>query len=122
MSDLQCPATLLVLGRAGWPSRLELPQDRNIAAVYCPADEIDAAARLADELDVALRPVQDLILAQGEAESLDEGDGWTAVHAALRGIADLHRGETVVVLTATAGQARQIRIDADGWAASSLEG
>ncbi len=120
MSDLQCPATLLVLGRGGWPAALPLPDQRNVAVVYCPADDIEVAADLADRLDAALRPVQDLIATSGNAGSVDSGADWPTLHEALRSIADLHRGETVAVVTQTEEAGREIRIDADGWMVSAL--
>lgn len=183
VSDLQCPATLLVLGRDGWPTHVPEPQEQNVTVVYCPADEIGVAAELADRLDAALRPVHDLIGPVGvpnakaapasngptagdrhegpesngptardrheapaanephetagagsgngwggapggdeaAAPGLDEGAGWSALHRALGDIADLHRGETVVVFTPTREPGRQIRIDADGWAVTRLD-
>lgn len=121
VSDLQCPATLLVLGREGWPGHLPIPEDRNVAVVYCPADDIEAGADLADRLDAALRPVHDLTApAADDPPSVDEGTDWTILHEALRSIADLHRGETVVVITPTGEAGRELRIDADGWAVSAL--
>lgn len=129
VSDLQCPATLLVLGREGWPSHLPVPQERNVAVVYCPADDIEAAAELAERLDAALRPVYDLIeptsdsgemAGKDDVAGMDEGAGWTILHDALRSIADLHRGETVVVITPTGEAGRELRIDADGWAVFAL--
>lgn len=124
MSDLQCPATLLVLGRDGWPSGLRVPEHRNVAVVYCPADEVGPAAELADRLDTALRPVTELVGPAADAQeapSVDEGGDWPGLHEALADIADLHRGETVVVYTPTREAGRQIRIDADGWAVSALD-
>lgn len=112
MSDLQCPAILLVLGQAGWPSHVPLPHDANVVAVYCPADAIEVATDLADELDVPLRPIVELNGTQ-HAEPTE----------ALNDLADLHRGEAVVVLTGWGENvaARRIRIDADGWAVSPLD-
>ncbi len=82
MSDLQCPATFLVLGSAE-PRALEGVSDARLSAAYAVPE---ARARVADALGETGPPVTALDL-----------DGTTYV-AALDGLADLHRGETVLVV------------------------
>ncbi len=92
---------------------MPLPHDRHVAAVYGPADDFAVAAQLAERLDAALRPVSEL-------NGCAYPDGTAVGRAALEGIADLHRGETVIVLTADDDPAREVRIDADGWSVTPL--
>ena len=118
MSDLQCPATFLVLGSAE-PRALEGVSDARLSAAYAVPE---AQARVADALGETGPPVTALDL-----------DGTTYV-AALDGLADLHRGETVLVVlpedapAVLCGRADrvaaevlevtevlEVAVDADGW-------
>jgi probable phosphoglycerate mutase len=105
MSDLQCPATLLVvpvdtLGE-GWRGEVaglaERLRDRRVAAVYggTTAPAVAVSAALADGLGLPSHP-----LAEPPSPPSGPADG-TAVarcRIALEGLADLHRGETVLVV------------------------
>lgn len=105
MSDLQCAATLLVVGAdpAMPPS---LPA--NVALVYCCASRRERAEALA--------------LASGTPLREDVGLAASDPAGAFEAIADLHRGETVLVLPAhtparcSATGITRLRIDGDGWA------
>ncbi len=102
MSDLQCPATFLVvrvdrLGE-GWRGQVaglaEQLRDRRLAAVYggTTAPAVAVSAALADGLGVPSHPL---------AETPGGPSDGTAVarcRAALEELADLHRGETVLVV------------------------
>ena len=115
MSDLQCPATFLVLGSAD-PRALEGVRDARLAAAYAVPE---ARARVAAALGGTGPQVTTLDL-----------DGSTYA-AALEGLADLHRGETVLVVLpedapaalagrgdrspAPAGEVLEVAVDADGW-------
>ena len=104
MSDLQCPATFLVvrvhtLGK-GWRGQVagltERLRDSRVAAVYAgtTAPAVAVSAALADGLGVPSHP-----LAAPPTPGVP-GDG-TAVarcRTALEELADLHRGETVLVV------------------------
>lgn len=109
MSDLQCPATLLVLGSGGWPTDARF-DDRSIAMVYAHSDRGEESKQLALHWSVPARTVTALT-------STDDG---MPVRGVLEGIADQHRGETIVVLPAAAVADLEIRIDADGWAVNKL--
>lgn len=103
-----------------------MPSERNVSVVYCPADEIQLGAELAEDLGAVLRPVLELVTPEDQGpealsgDALDGGPGWQVLHQALGAIADLHRGETVVVVTPSGEPGREIRIDADGWAVHGL--
>jgi len=119
MSDLQCPATLLIVepctGDSAQPLAAALTQ-RNVAAVYAwPVDQaLETAEVVGARLAAATRVLDD---GAGPA-----GGGPLGV---LQELADLHRGETVVVVGAavssalgrTAGRREvlELRVDADGW-------
>ena len=108
MSDLQCAARLLFLSvtdgaAAGW-----LPGER-VARVYDGQHEVASAkaVALAETLNVQARALE---------ERVSAGDVRAHAPAAmrvLRDVADLHRGETVVILTATEAPF-EVRIDGDG--------
>lgn len=114
MSDLQCPATFLVLGSAE-PRALQAVSDARLAAAYAVPE---ARARVAAALGETGPPVTALDL-----------DG-TTYAAALDGLADLHRGETVLVVLPedgpaalsgradradrAAGEVLEVAVDADG--------
>jgi hypothetical protein len=116
MSDLQCPATFLVLG-TGDPDR-PAPDLRHarLAAVYAVAPDAEVAARIAHGAGLRVR-------------LLEEQPG-TTYPDGLADLADLHRGETVLVVLRPGAVAalaerggldpardRMIRVavDADGW-------
>ena len=100
MSDLFCPATLLVTttSREQVEALAESLRDRRIARVFTstlpPAVESGAvAARVLGVGAVELQGLED----SGDS---DDSQGASArFRAALEEIADLHRGETVLVLT-----------------------
>lgn len=165
MSDLQCPATILVaghgeadhqehgdrtagdgrlsdLGRAQVGELVEAIRSRRIAAVYTSrvGPAIESGQRVASAL--GMRSVAVDGLAELTVGDLD-GDGHAVVsrfRGALEAIADVHRGETVLVITHGAVMAlvvprvsanvgnmpaaqrlppscvpAEIEVDADGW-------
>src|SRR6478752_479009 len=102
MSDLQCPATFLVvrvdtLGE-GWRGEVaglaERLRDRRVAAVYggTTAPAVAVSAALADGLGVPSHPLA--ATSGGPAD----GTAMARCRAALEELADLHRGETVLVV------------------------
>jgi hypothetical protein len=115
MSDLQCPATFLVLGPAGTEAVGRLAGTR-LAAVYAVPEGREVATAVAGISDL---PVSAL-----------EPDG-SSYAAARDGLADLHRGETVLVVLPeavastlagggedreTAGaEVLEVAVDSDGW-------
>ncbi len=106
MVALHCPATLLVapapVGAKGVAALAEsLAEERVLGVVGAPGDE--AARRVAEILDVPLEDEPGLAAAQHPDP------------AVLGEIADLHRGETVVVLTppAEVGAAPFTRLELD---------
>lgn len=117
MSDLQCPATLIVVSAESRPEATAAAvAGQPVRAVYAAA-EGQLAGRVADLVGIAAR------LEPGLAAS----DG-ALVREELSAVADLHRGETVVVVCAptilnelAGGRAQSapsvvtVRIDADGW-------
>lgn len=119
MSDLQCPVTFYVLsprtaGAADDEADERLPvadDEVRIALVYAAPTRALAAERLAESLGCPVR-VED---------SLDD-EALPALHE----LADLHRGESVVVLPATQvpiHSARpwvRVRIDGDGTSITPL--
>jgi hypothetical protein len=109
VSDLQCPARFLVVAGADAITAEELRHER-VASVYDgqrgPGD-VRAAAELARALDL---PVQDLARSLSLADVLAHE---ALAIDALRDLADLHRGETVVV-TATGGQGARVDVAVDG--------
>lgn len=114
MSDLQCPARFLVLG-APESATAEQLRDERVAAVYDGVPRPgydgpgDSARALAEALGLRLEAltrevrVEDVVARRPQAI------------AELRDLADLHRGETVVVLAAgKAGRRVDVALDADG--------
>jgi hypothetical protein len=107
VSDLQCPARLRLVCRPDASLAEELRHER-VAAVYVDPPGPGAAA-LGDALGLPVqalaRPVAlDDVLAQ-EPKAL----------AALRDLADLHRGETVVVgVQGEPGRCVEVVVDGDG--------
>lgn len=115
MSDLQCPATFLVLGSAGAVAAARVAGTRLAAAYATPEGrEVAAAAVGGSDLSVAAL----------------ELDG-TSYVAALEGLADVHRGETVLVVLPEAAAAAladavgrraeapdevvEVAVNGDGW-------
>ena len=115
MSDLQCAATLLLvqhrvsesesrrLGRSLRSARL--------AAIYTAgsAEATRTAGIVGDETGVRVAVLD---------QALDRS-------AELEGIADLHRGETVLVvapLDLAGGAVVEVTVDADGWVMRSWDG
>ena len=104
MSDLQCPATLLVvrvdtLGE-GWRGEVaglaERLRDRRVAAVYAgvTAPAVAVSAALADGLGLPSQPLAEPPTRGGPADGL----AVARCRAALEELADRHRGETVLVV------------------------
>lgn len=109
MSDLQCAATLYVIGpEADAPQ--ELPDEARVAAVW------SGPGRLADAEALARRWE---CVARVDA-GLDAPTWPPPAHDPYEAIADLHRGESVLVLPAHAytgcddSDLAQLRIDGDG--------
>ena len=101
--NLHCPARLILLPAAD-AARLD---DRRVARIYTSAAAEAEAAGLAGRLGVGVEVVPEL----------DDG----SLDLALQGIADLHRGETVVVLGvrrpggAPDGEVVEVDHDGAGW-------
>ena len=115
MSDLQCAATLLLVqhGVSESESRRlgRSMRSARLAAIYTAgsAEAAQTAEVVGDETGV---PVT--VLDQALDRSVD-----------LEGIADLHRGETVLVvapLDLAGGAVVEVTIDADGWVLRSWDG
>lgn len=107
MSDLQCPARFLILSEPN-PSLADVLRHERVAAVYDGPPGSGAAA-LGDALALPVQVMtRRLTLADVLAEDPDAvGD--------LRDLADLHRGETVVVVAeGVPGQRVDVSIDGDG--------
>jgi Histidine phosphatase superfamily (branch 1) len=111
MSDLQCPATFLVVRVGDTPGEgwrrevaelVERLRDRRVAAVYggrtAQADAV--AAGLADGLGLAARRLGALPTSPAEAADGSVAAPTAAVRCrrVLEDLADLHRGETVLVV------------------------
>jgi hypothetical protein len=114
MSDLQCPATLLIV-RTGAVGQqvlaagqqvqhlVEQMDGRRVSAVYSsPTESVLEPARLTASR-LGMKP----ILIDGLEERFSESVGE---------IADLHRGEAVLVFTQGEGsEISEIEVDSDGW-------
>ena len=115
MSDLQCPATLLVLPSGDAELPVVLLRQSRLAAVYAEPADRASADRFAGVVGVAVRT-----LAREGAPYVER----------LGDLADLHRGETILVLlpagdvATLAAQKRvpdeartglEVTIDSDGW-------
>lgn len=139
MSDLQCPATLFVwTATAGVP--LEAPGEvLPVGAVYAEPESTgwQAAKELACGLRLEVDPLTDLVV-DGHGSQSEVPDGPEAevrARAVLESIADLHRGETVLICSPTAVASVpqlsaavrravpaawvRLSIDSDGWLISS---
>ena len=115
MSDLQCPATFLVLGPAGVTAAARVAGTRLAAAYATPEGRAVAAAAVGGS---------DLTVAALELDG-------TSYVAALEGLADVHRGETVLVVlpevaaaaladawgrrAAAPDEVLEVVVDGDGW-------
>lgn len=150
MSDLQCPATF-VLVRDGdrEPARdvARSLRHRRVAHVYTSdlPTAVTTAAVMAEELDVPVREQAELRELGPDAES--DADAVTRLATVLSEIADEHRGETLLVVShrsilslalpslarnvpARYSDARplppcgavEMRVDADGWVMDSWLG
>jgi hypothetical protein len=115
VSDLQCPATLLLV-RPGAPDDAvaRAVAGRRLAAVY--SDATASAGSTAEALASA----------HGVRAALREGLE-TSPSGELSSISDEHRGETVAVVARTGlGDERavvvEVVMDADGWAVRSGDG
>lgn len=117
MSDLQCAATLLVTGSEGLDvDRLaDSLRPHHVAAVYAsPLAEAErAAAVVAQRLGVSRRALP------------SGGRG----HETLEGVADMHRGETVLVVgdadqvpVVPAEGVAEVLVDGDGWTQRAWQG
>lgn len=112
MSDLQCAATVVVLGVDATTTAVADLRERRAALVYFAGPgTTTAATTLAEELDVTAR-----LAAGGDAgghgitphAGPSPGDGW--IDDVLQDLADEHRGECVVLVLdddARAGLARR---------------
>lgn len=108
MSDLQCAATFVISGVVADSEVRALAASlagRRVAQVYG-----DAAHRPAAEMVAGVLGVQAAV-----RDDLDPDLGGAGGLAAL---ADLHRGETVLVLVTSPSEAAtvELSIDGDGWA------
>jgi hypothetical protein len=124
MSDLQCPATFLVLA-PGSEERVSSTRrlgDARIAAVYAGSTADATAARVADQVGLT-------VIRREEPQG-------AAYPSGLADLADLHRGETVVVvlpaptvaalaretgLLRPGGAGLEVLMDADGWLVRPLD-
>jgi hypothetical protein len=121
VSDLHCPATLLVT-RAADPDVLAgALRLRNIARVYCSPGTRGPATALARTLGVDM-VLDDNLGQPGDGRLADVVD---AGREALQEIADLHRGEAVVVLlgpSTPVTEVLQVSVDGDGFVVTSWPG
>lgn len=106
MSDLQCAARFLLLPSSDVEEhrrRVASLRFERVARVYAAQPDLAAARRLAAGLGVPAGLIAGLIA--GEPVPVDD---------ALRDLADRHRGETVVVVTAAVSSAWVVLVDGDG--------
>ena len=96
MSSLQCPATMLVLPCSGL-KEVDLGGLR-IAHVWCDPESAVFAQPLATNLGLGVTVRDDV-----------------SGREALSDIADLHPGETVLVVGSDVTTATEVLVDADGW-------
>ena len=141
MSDLQCAATLLLTDGGGSPALGASLADRRLAAVYTSAapDAVRTAEAVAAVTGVGVSVSEDLREPGGESGGESGGEVRARVARELGAIADLHRGETVLVVSHTAtlqtgvpplvglgeeygavhpvppGAVVEVAADADGW-------
>ena len=113
MSDLQCPARFILLTSLDASSAEELRHER-VAGVY---DAPPGAA--ATELAAALGVPATAMARPATLEAVLAREG-SAVDV-LRELADVHRGETVVVLVeGRPGRRAEVAIDGDGVAVAEV--
>jgi len=108
--SLHCPATLIVAGHREEHLRVLMGslRDRRVAAVYTsPAPEAVATGQaVAAELDAVARVASWLHRPdEGDDEDEEEGPPADRFEDGLRAVADLHRGETVLVLVPSSAAA-----------------
>lgn len=112
MSDLQCPARFLLVAAPGAarPEPLaESLRHERVAAVYDAPPHADEARALAGALGL---PLHEMTHRLTLAEVANESPGALDV---LRDLADLHRGETVVVVgEGDDGHRVDVSVDGDG--------
>jgi hypothetical protein len=113
MSDLQCPAHLVLLATPD-PADAETLRHDRVAAVYDGPPGSGAAA-LAEALGLPLQVMAHPLVIAGVLAQAPEQ------MTALGGLADLHRGETVVVAAeGRPGQRVDVTVDGDGVALTDL--
>lgn len=93
--SLHCAATILVRHPTRLAGELDLLRDRRIAALYAARTTAAEVASAARELGVAAFPLALPLGTVGDSGGADFAHTNAGV---LQGIADLHRGETVVVV------------------------
>jgi probable phosphoglycerate mutase len=148
MSDLQCPATMLI-ARHGDADQVrvlvEQVRPRRVAAVY--------SSRMDRAVESAELAASELGVRSAEVDGLQESSGELAVAVltrftkAIEGIADVHRGETVLVFAHSGAMSlviprlsvnmrndvaaqrflsncavAEVEVDADGWRLVSWPG
>ena len=119
MSDLHCPATVLVTGhgdRVQLRSLAESLRPRRVARVYTSTlpTSVASGALAAEVLAV------DAVAVEGLADFCLTVAGTVEGGAALEGIVDQHPGETVLVLSeAPHPGVAELSLDADGWQVQS---
>jgi hypothetical protein len=120
VSDLQCAARVLLVDPAVAESVAGLLRERRPAALHHDpslAEAHRAAATLGRELGLASGPHDELTV--------------TTYRNGLAGLADLHRGETVVAVVGQevlglvaaghpSAQVVEVAVDADGWAVTTV--
>jgi hypothetical protein len=101
VSSLQCPATMLVVPVAGVEA-LQLGR-RRVAQVWCDRASAGPAEAAAARLGVGVTQREDI-----------------ADRATLGEIADVHPGETVLVVSSKVLIATEVVADTDGWSRRPL--
>jgi hypothetical protein len=111
MSDLQCPVRFFLLSGPGTATAAQLRHER-VAMVYDgPPRASGGGADLAEALGVPLGVLSSPVV----LDDVQAGDAETM--AVLREVADLHRGEAVVVVVSGADDGIvEMSLDADGTA------
>ena len=132
MSDLQCPATFLIAlpdeGRGQVHRLVEQVRPRRVAAVYSGpmAQAVESAGLAASELGLTPVVVEalDETLA-GDLEAMDESAAGDPAEVrfrdAVEDLADVHRGETVLLLVHGEALAWVRRISVNGPSSSARQ-
>lgn len=109
MSDLQCPATLLLVPPHLVGALVPTLSGRRVAQVWSSSapDAVSAAGPAAAALGVGATTSNDL-------RDPDRR------HGTLTGIADQHRGETVLIVVDGGDEVVEVSIDGDGWVTRSV--